>query len=62
MQALVRFATEADLDKSELCAGLDAAGALVIERLMNVCLRQKVACQSRMLRDALLFSCSVAGD
>ena len=36
-QALIRFATEPDVGKSELRAGLDAAGVLVIERLMNLC-------------------------
>ena len=36
MQALVRFATESDACKSELCNGLGASGGLVIERLMNM--------------------------
>ena len=42
-QALIRFATEADVGKPELRAGLNAAGVLVIERLMNLRLRQEVA-------------------
>ena len=59
MQAVVRFAMESDVGKSELCAALDVAGGLVIERLMNVCVWQKVGprqCKIHVLLPLLPFS------